>query len=81
MQLQKPHRPIPGIDHIRFPSWCDRQAAESFVRRYTERGFDLRLMEPAGERKRSLIKGLRRVVQMQQALLKYENWDGTPRQK
>ena len=83
MELQdSPHRPIPNTGHIRFPNGFERQKVEAWVRIYTRRGFDLRNMELVGTEssKRSMVKGLKRAVQLQQELLLHENWDGTPKQ-
>ena len=81
-QLNPPHRPIPNTGHIRFPNGVERQKVEAWVRSYTLRGFDLRSMELLGTEgsRRTMVKGLKRAIQLQQELLLHENWDGTPRQ-
>lgn len=70
----KPHRPIPGTDHIRLPEGFDRRELEAWVRRYTERGFDLREMQLDGPMATSMAKGLKRAIAFQQALIRAEGW-------
>ena len=70
----KPHRPIPGTEHIRLPEGFDRQGLETWVRSHTERGFDLREMQLLGPRATSMAKGLTRAIAFQQALIRAEGW-------
>ena len=70
----KPHRPIPGTEHIRLPEYIDRQGRETWVRSCTERRFDLRQMQPAGPSATSMVKGLTRAIAFQQALIRAEGW-------
>ena len=70
----KPDRTIPGTENIRLPEWCDRRKLESYVRRHTERGYDLRQMQLVGSRATSMVKGFARAVAFQQALIRAEGW-------
>ena len=84
MQPERPeYREIPGTRHIGFPSWADRLATHEKVRRYTERGVDLRIFKPYehGKHSRSLVKGLKRMVELQTILINQQNKNGAPRQK
>lgn len=72
--LPKPYRPIPGTEHIRLPEWCDRREFEAYVRRYTERGDDLREMQLCGRGATQMVKGLKRAIAFQQALIRAEGW-------
>jgi len=73
-QPRKPVRPIPNTDHIRLPEWQSRAELTAFVRRYHERGFDLRDMELCGRSASSMAKGLKRAIAFQQALIRAEGW-------
>ena len=73
-QPKKPVRPIPNTDHIRLPEWQSRIELTAFVRRYHERGFDLRDMELCGRSASSMAKGLKRAIAFQQALIRAEGW-------
>lgn len=55
---RKPVGPIPNIDHIRLPEWQSKTELTAFVRRYHERGFDLRNMGLCGRSALSTAKGL-----------------------
>ena len=84
MQPERPeYREIPGTRHIGFPSWADRLATHEKVRRYTERGIDLRIFEPyeEGQYSLALVKPLRRMVELQTILINQQKKDGAPRQK
>jgi len=70
----KPHRPIPNTDDIRLPAWCERSALEAWVRRWTDRGYDLRNMEFVGRHARALAKGIKAAIAMQQRLIEHEGW-------
>ena len=71
---RKPVRPIPNTDHIRLPEWQSRTELTAFVRRYHERGFDLRNLELCGRSASSMAKGLKRAIAFQQALIRAEGW-------
>ena len=73
-QPRKPVRPIPNTEHIRLPEWQSRTELTAFVRRYHERGFDLRNLELCGRSASSMAKGLKRAIAFQQALIRAEGW-------
>ena len=59
---------------IRLPAWCDPAEFEAWVRRWTDRGFDLRNMEFIGRHANSLAKGIRAAIALQQLLIEHEGW-------
>ena len=75
--LPKPYRPIPETDHIRLPDWCDRERLVAFVRENTEQGIDLSKEDQwqlCGRGATQMVKGLKRAIAFQQALIRAEGW-------
>ncbi len=73
----KPVRPIPNTDHIDLPLWLDRTELVAWVRRYHERDIDLNRWELTGPSATSMVKGLKRAIVFQQALIRAEGWPTT----
>ena len=65
---------VSATEHIRLPEYIDRQGLETWVRRFTERGLDLRQHQLGGSRSTSMVKGLTRAIAFQQALIRAEGW-------
>ena len=80
----KPQRPVVAAnsgrlpsnwpESIRLPAWCDPAEFEAWVRRWTNRRFDLRNMELVGPNARYMDKGIKRAIALQQMLIEHEGW-------
>lgn len=81
MELQAPHRPIPTRHELTAPEGVDYKAAEAWVRRRTRQRIRLEnyVWEGSPETRKLRERFLKFARVLQTELLRFENWDGTPR--
>ncbi len=80
--MQAPHRPIPTRHELLTPKGVDRVSTEAWVRRWTKRRVRLDdefVFAGPDESAKTRAKTLKFAKALQQELLHFENWDGTPR--
>jgi len=79
--MNAPHRPIPTRNKLTPPNGVDLKAAEAWVRRRTKSRIRLNnyvfVGPKEGRKQRESFLKFARVLQ--EELLHFENWDGTPR--
>ena len=80
--MQAPHRPIPTRHKLLAPKGANRAAIEAWVRRWTKRRIPLDdefVFAGPDDTAKTRAKVLKFARVLQEELLHFENWDGTPR--